>query len=311
MFDQVVAELAATQYGVFARFQLLELGLSSETIKRRIRAGLWHRLAPGVYGLPGHRDTDQRRIWIAYLTAGRNALVSHDTAAAEFRWPGFRLRNLHLTVPHPEHQRVRGATVHQTRVLPRHHWIVFAGRRTTTMARTLVDIAPTASRKKLALAYEDGIVTRHLSHSKASRCLMELMSPGRKGLRKLGSVLDDRGPGYVAPASELERVLFELVVRAGLPEPVRQFPHPGRQGINGCVDAAFVEPKLILEADGRRWHTRLDDFARDAARDKQAARAGWQTLRFIFEELVGDPEDSCATLLDVYNQRISLDLWRK
>lgn len=244
-------------------------------------SGAWLHLAPGVYALPGHRATWERRLWVAYLTTGATAIVSHQTAAALHGLPGFPRRGLHVTVPHPGHQRVRDTTVHQTRVLPRHHWLLLNGRRTMTLSRSLVDLAPVASRKRLELGYEHGIVTGRLSHAKMNRTFLELVTPNRKGMTKLGAVLDERGPGYVAPSTELERLMFEVATAAGLPEPIRQHPLPGHQMTTGCVDGALPDARLILEADGRRWHTRLADLARDLARDKAAARVGWDTLRFL------------------------------
>ncbi len=305
MFDEQIAALAAAQYGVFARFQLLELGIKSNLIDRRLQSGQWVRLAPGVYGLPGRRDSWERRLWVVYLAAGTDAVVSHDSAAVLYRSPGFPREVLAVTVPHPQHQRVAGAVVHQTRVLPDHHWINLFGRRTTTLARTLVDLAPQISRVRLDRAYEHAILTDHLSHARMSRCFMELLSPGRKGMVKLGMVLDERGPGFVAAASELERMLFDCCARVGL-TPVRQFPLPGHQVVTGCVDAALVEAKLILEADGRRWHNRVADQRRDRARDKAAGRVGWQTMRFCYEELTEDPEGEAQAILETYEQRIAL-----
>ena len=304
--DHLVTELAASQYGVFARFQLLALGIDDGYIHRRLRAGRWIRLAPGVYGLPDHRRSYQRRLWVAYLAAGQDALVSHESAIGEYHVPGFPPGLLTLTVPHPQHQRVDGAIVHQSRTLPRHHWIIIGGRRTTTLARTFVDLAATAGRARLDVAYEHALLNRNLTEAKMSACFRELLSPGRRGMDKLAAILDARGPGYVPAASELERLLFEVVALAGLPAPVRQFPLPGHHGTDGCVDAAIVPAKLLLEADGRRWHTRVRDFERDRARDKQAARAGWQTLRFCHVELTEDPAAEAATIRDVHEERLRL-----
>jgi len=40
-------------------------------------------------------------------------------------------------------------------------------------------------------------------------------------------------------------------------------------------------------------------------RDNEAARVGWQTLRFPWEEVVHDPDDVAATVRDVRAQRLS------
>ena len=124
-------------------------------------------------------------------------------------------------------------------------------------------------------------------------------------MTKLASILDERGPGFVPAASELERMLFDVCARVGL-EPVRQFPLPGRGDITGFVDAAFVEAKLILEADGRRWHDRVASQGKDRARVNTAARVGWQTLRFGYEELTADPDGEAAVIRETYDERVSL-----
>lgn len=305
MHDPLVAALAARQLGVFARFQVLALGIEPTLIKRRLRSGQWIRLAPGVYGLPGHRDTWEQRLWVVYLAAGEAATVSHDSAAALTAMDGFPRELLSVTVPHPQHQKVAGAIVHQTRFLPRHHWVNLYGRRTTTPARTLVDLAATTSRLRLDRAYESALLSGHVTNAKMSRCFGELLLPGRKGMTKLASILDERGPGFVPAASELERMLFDACARVDL-EPVRQFPLPGRGEITGFVDAAFIEAKLILEADGRRWHDRVASQRKDRARVNAAARVGWQTLRFGHEELTADPEGEAETIRETYDQRVAL-----
>ena len=42
---------------------------------------------------------------------------------------------------------------------------------------------------------------------------------------------------------------------------------------------------LVIEADGRAWHTRVEDFERDRRRDAEAAAAGYLTLRFTHHQL--------------------------
>lgn len=303
--DAALAALAATQCGTFSRRQVLDLGGDDGLIRRRCRSGAWLRFRPGVHGYPTHPDTWDRRLWIVYLAAGLVAVVSHHTAAALYRYPGFPRADLHLLIPHPGHQCVAGATVHQTRFLPDHHWVLLAGRRTTTPARTLVELAGHVGRARLDRAYEHALLTTHLTTARMARCFNELLTPGRTGMVKLGTILDERGPGHVPAASELEVLLFAVAEAVGL-RPQRQHPLPGDQRIVGCVDGALPEAKLLLEADGRRWHTRAADFARDAARDKAAARAGWDTLRFTWEELTGDPDDAQATLREVYDARRTL-----
>jgi hypothetical protein len=145
----------------------------------------------------------------------------------------------------------------------------------------------------------DLTVDRLTSVARISVCAAEVARPGKRGLARLGQVLDERAPGYVPPKSELEGRLLGAVAGGGLPAPVRQFPLPGRGAVDGCVDAAYPDVRLILEADGRRWHTRIRDLRRDHERDAEAARAGWQTLRFLYEQISESASDVVETVADV------------
>lgn len=118
-------------------------------------------------------------------------------------------------------------------------------------------------------------------------------------MAKLGLVLDERSDAAVPPGSELERAMLTALRDAGLRPPQRQVALPGTGEIDGLVDAAYPDCRIILEADGRRWHTRVRDLACDHSRDAQAARAGWQTLRFLYEMIIHDPAGMCATVADV------------
>lgn len=75
--------------------------------------------------------------------------------------------------------------------------------------------------------------------------------------------------------------------------------------IEGCVDAAVPESRLLLEADGRSWHARLDDMARDRRRDRAALRAGWETLRFVYRDLVADPHGAADDIRVVHRRRLA------
>jgi len=304
--DQAIGELAARQYQLFSRAQVLLRGGTDSLIRRRCQAGWWLKVGPGVYSLPGTRPSYLRSLWRAHLAAGPHSTVSHESAAALEDFTGFPRVPIVLTVPHPLHPRVEGATVHQISDLePR--WIWRLGDLPVTVpGRTFVDIAPFCSKARLGTALDDALTAGRVSQAAVARCLFDVLRPGKLGLEGLIALLEQRGPGYVPPASELERLLFAALEDAGMDPPQRQFPLPGRGAINGLVDAAYVDEKLILEADGRRWHTRVRDFPRDSLRRNEAARVGWQTLDFLWDELRHDPGGVGDTVRDVRDQRRQL-----
>ena len=62
------------------------------------------------------------------------------------------------------------------------------------------------------------------------------------------------------------------------------------------VDVYIPVWRLIIEADGRRWHTRVADFERDRRRDNHATANGYAVLRFTYRMLRDSP-DQCFSLI--------------
>jgi very-short-patch-repair endonuclease len=298
--DERAAAIAVTQGCALSRAQARAVGLTDAMISHRVAGGRWTLLHPGVYGIAGAPPSWERALWAAHLAAGPATVVSHDTALLvrgvdDRHVPRHPLR---LIGRHGAHHRVRGAVVHQIDDLAPHHVDRVDGLATTTPARSIVDIAAIAGAKRLG-DLVDIVTDRLTSVAHISACMADVARPGKRGLSRLGRVLDERGPGYVPPQSELESVMFTALATSGLPAPRRQFPLPGRGAVEGTVDAAYLDERVILEADGRRWHTRIRQLRRDHERDAEAARAGWQTLRLLYEQLIESPADQAAVVADV------------
>ena len=79
----------------------------------------------------------------------------------------------------------------------------------------------------------------------------------RTGGPRLRAVLDDRRFDAFQPAtSELERYLYPVLDSPGIPPYRRQCPLRLDEGIEAVLDAFVDDWLMIVEADGRRWHTR-------------------------------------------------------
>jgi very-short-patch-repair endonuclease len=72
------------------------------------------------------------------------------------------------------------------------------------------------------------------------------------------------------------------------------------------VDGAYADARMVLEADGRRWHERLAASRADRERDAQVVRAGWVPLRFVYEQIVDEPAEVCAIVEDTRRGRLAL-----
>jgi len=84
----------------------------------------------------------------------------------------------------------------------------------------------------------------------------------------------------------------------GIPPPIRQYRVPGT---GAYADGGYPDYGLLLELDGRGYHSGTREF-RDRARDNRHALAGWTTVRFGTYEIYGDPcgvaWSFCANLAD-------------
>ena len=303
--DARIAAVARRQGCVFSRRQYLEIGGTDDQLASRLASGLWTLRHPGVYGVAAVPDSYPTRLWAAVLAVGGSAVVSRQAAAALHGIAGYPPLPLVVSVPHGAHPRVRGVTIHQARDFSSTDHTIHqpSALAVTSVVRTVVDLAAVVTGPKLRHTVAEVLSMRMATLAELGAGLAAVARPGKPGVRKLAAALDEVGPGKALPRSRLERLLYAALASGHLPRPVLQHPFPGRMDVEGCVDGAYPDVRLILEADGRRWHTRVRDLRRDHERDAQAARAGWQTLRFLHEHLAGDPAGVCATVRDTRRAR--------
>jgi very-short-patch-repair endonuclease len=305
--DSALAALAERQFGVVGRRQLAELvpPVSSQYVVRRCHAGAWRVVAPGVYVREGSPHGWHQQLMVAWLHAGPSAAVSHESAAALWGFSGYPRQPVVVSVAHPAHHRPAVGRVHHPtdltpdQIIARHNLAV------TTPARTLCDVAAEVPLGTLARVLDDALASKTVTVGALNELVARLLRPGKRGVPRLARLLEERGPGFSPPASELERLLRFVVRASGVPGVVYGADFPGRRAVGSTVDAAIPAARIVLEADGRRWHQRVDDMLRDRERDNEAARHGWVTLRFMYESLL-DPLVAVAQLADTYAARREL-----
>ena len=296
MGDQLLADLARRQYGLFSRAQALALGTSLGLIQRRVASGRWVVMAPGVYGLPGVPPSWRRDLMAACLQAGAGSVISHEAAAALHRVASFPTGPVVVLLAHGDHQHLRIGRLRQSTDLGAHHCTVVDGIPATTLPRTLVDLGAVVRPGRLRIAVEDALAARKCTLDELSGCHAELRRPGKRGVVAMSLVLRSLGPGPVRSASDLERLLLKVLRDGGLPEPVREYDAPWDRSAPGRVDMAYPPAKVILEGDSRRWHTRERDFEVDRRRDREAQLAGWDVYRFTWQDLTDAPAEVQSTV---------------
>jgi len=295
--DRALESLARRQHGVFHRRQALRIGFSPRMIQRRVASGIWIHLAADVFGLPSHPGTWRRQCMAATLTVPAGAAWG-PTAAVLHRAPSFQPGRIHVVTRHGTTHRSRLADVHESRTVGR--FTIVDGIRVVSKADCTVQVARALSLRRLRslVHHFDRHDRRYLAELRdrvAAVARSRLAGIGR--LRMILSELTDD----VAPTeSDLEVALRELVASVpAIGVVVWQAPLPFWTRGEARCDGLAIEWPLILEADGRAWHTRVDDFERDRERDNLANIHGHDVLRFTYNQLIHHRGD-CRRLLVAY-----------
>lgn len=302
--DARLAMLAARQGGAFSRLQAVRTGFPTSTIGRRLQSGIWHPVHPGVYVVAGAAHDRATELWSAVLATGHDAVVTHESAALLHGAERLSPEPLTLTSRHGTHHRIDGTVVHQIDDLLPAHRTTLNGLPVSTPARAVVELGATSSAEVVGRVADDLVQLRRTTYTAIGAVLAQVSRPGKPGIARVAEALDRRGDGFVPAHSELESALFAALEAGGLPPPVRQLPLPGRGPIRGIADGGYIDAKIVLEADGRRWHSRVEAARRDRERDAQVVRAGWVPLRFVHEQIVGDPSSVCAVVADTRATRL-------
>ena len=228
----------------------------------------------------------------ATLDLGAGAAVSHESAAALWRLPGFPTGAVHVS-------RATGrsalSTVHRTH-LPDGHVGRVEAIPVTSPARTIFDLAGVLHRGRTERAL-DNALARGLTSMPALHSVTEALArQGRPGSSLMRRLLDERAGAYIPPESNLEARLHAVARRAGLDALVRQQNVGGDDWI-GRVDYLDRDRRLVVEVDSDLHHSSLLDESADARRDAALAGAGYTVLRIKEHDLWHRPDDVVRRLL--------------
>jgi very-short-patch-repair endonuclease len=282
--------LAARQYGVAGRRQLLALGFGRCSIQRRLAQGRLHQVHRGVYAV-GHRVLSMQGRWMAaVLAAGPGAALSHRSAAA-LNAIGSETGEIDVTVPIARRNR-RGLCIHVSPLAPDEITEV-DGIPVTTVARTILDLAAVWPRHRLERTMHEAELRRLTSPTSLDELLRR--HPRRRGNATLRAIMATARLGDQMTRSEFEARFLAFIDDAGLPRPetnvlVERFE----------VDCAWRTPRLIVELDGHATHSTRRKFESDRARDRALQAAGWRVIRITWRQMkeeAGELATDLRTLL--------------
>jgi very-short-patch-repair endonuclease len=287
--DGLIAEVAAGQHGVVARYQLTEIAVRKRAIEQRLARGRLHRVRRGVYAV-GHKSLTAKSRWMAaVLACGSGAVLSYRSAAALWGLRAAARRDIEITAARGR-QRQPGIELHCDR-LEADETTVRHGIPVTTIARTVLDLAAVLDRHRLERAFNEA----EMIEPGALLTLGQLLTrhPRRHGAAALRRLLDAGFSGITR--SELEDLFIRFLDNASLPAPDLNFPMQlGGHWIE--ADCVWREQRVIVELDGHRTHGTRAAFERDRRRDRALQAKGWRVIRVTWRQLQDEPEVLAADL---------------
>lgn len=275
--DERADALAAAQHSAISRRQALDVGLTRNQIDGRLARRRWLRRVRGVFVVAAAAETWQQRVTVACL-ANPGTVASHLTAAA--------LLGLadppevpHVTVQAKASNRVPGAVAHRTRrPLDSRDLSCVGGVPTTSAARTLVDCAAVLDDRFLRAPRRRPHPPAHHPSGRSGRRRPSVQRPRPQGPPLIDQALEVWSTGR-RPDSPPEMKLERLILKWGLPAPVRQHPVFDERGrFVAKVDLALLPWKVALEYDGQEFHGPRRKTA-DATRQARLEALGWRVLR--------------------------------
>ena len=164
---------------------------------------------------------------------------------------------------------------------------------TTTVPRTIVDLAAIVTKKNLAAIVDDAVAARRLSIPELVNVAAAVGRSGKPGTAKVRAILEERsGPGLTGTG--LERKGNRLLLSIEGTPPRFEYGIPWTEYERW--DAAYLDELLAIEWDSRRWHTQVAAFERDRRRDREALLHGWRILRFTWEGVTERPDEVVDTV---------------
>ena len=252
----------------------------------------------GVYAL-GHKELRREgHVLAVVLAAGDRAVLSHRSAAALWGirpWSGWFVE---LTVRgHGGVVKHSGRRVHRCKDLLDDEITVESEIPTTTMPRTLIDLAAVVPSHHLRRAVERAEQAELFDLREVRRVLAT--HPRRPGSRALTALLADfRDHGETRTRSDLEAMMLQICLDYGLPRPQVNRDDGTRES-----DFRWPDHRLIVEVDSWTFHGRTRRaFDGDRARDRALLREGWRVARFTDRQILDDPASvahELAALLSV------------
>jgi hypothetical protein len=276
--------------------------MSPRAIEWKVTAGRWQQVYRGVYVTFTGALSRRAQLWAAVLYAGANALLSHESAGEIQGLVDHPTAVVHVTVP--AGRRVRpapGLVIHVSDQPTRLAEYPKGEIPATLIEDTIIDLAESCHNVDDVYAWVTMAFGR--KNVRVNPVMLLLAVRLRKKLRWRIEVNEATVAAAGGAHSALELLWDRNVEQAhGLPISSKQVPFKKRDGTTGYRDREYSPWGVIIELDGRQSHAG-EQWGKDRARDRQAAVAGGNTLRYGWKET---RYEACEAAVEV-----TWVLWRR
>lgn len=244
--------------------------------------GKLQRVLPGVYVDPAAVDTLELKVR-AVKALDPNAIIVGRAAAALTFWPKLAVGDIEVA-----NRRQRGSWpgfLFSERQVPAEHIVERHGVRMSSAAWTAVDLA---GRMKDGAPLDQVLLRRAATVEQIPQALGA--TPWRWGNKVRRQLVAESGFGAF---SALERKGHKILRGAGITDWLANQPIL----INGrwyLPDVRMRRKRLILEFDGRLFHSRPETFVSDRVKYRDMGLGGYLVLPFTYGCVVDDPEGFVA-----------------
>ena len=285
-----------------SRRQLVDLGFTADSIRRRLEAHRLHRLHTGVYAVGHHGLTLHSRYLAAVFACGSHALLSHHQAGRVHGLLRLTSREIHVTAPRGCKPKP-GIAVHRSRLIHPDDRTTVDGIPTTSVARTIIDLADVTSDPFLAAVVNEAEIQRRFDLNEIEATIDRLS--GRTGRHRLARILAayTEPPGYTT--TEAERRFLTHCRAHGLPRPQR-ITVAGYE-----LDFYWPDARLAVEVDGGAFHRTRRAFHEDRRRDRRLAAHGIQVARVAWRDLANGEAELATELEAIRSTRLRAPLTRR
>lgn len=254
--------------------------MSATAIARWAHIGRLQRLHPSVYAV-GHRRIQQNGWRMAgLLTAGTGAHLAHWTSLAVLGLARDR-SVVHVIPVGRRGTTARGIRVHRTALDPA-DVTVHGGFPITRFERSIIDVAPSTSDRRLGALLDDALRAGVYDHHRMLLALDRAF--GRRSIARVTTAVARMGDDGVLFRSGTERKLRDRLVNEGIRRPLVNVPIARGDGSYYELDLVWPELLLNVEIDGPH-HLLPHQKAEDAIRDAWLRGRGYRVERFPVERV--------------------------